>query len=93
MDLFTVMRSKDCKCRHHIDQQRQGNVHHQGLHKEQDMMLSLTSSREKFTLKALIMLRDEERQCTKAVVANPGVDLMIKEFLDVVDGERVFTIH
>ena len=56
-------------------------------------MLSLTSSREKFTLKALIMLRDEERQCKKAVVANPGVDLMIKEFLDVVDGERVFTIH
>ena len=39
------------------------------------------------------MLRDEERQCKKAVVANPGVDLMIKEFLDVVDGEQVFTIH
>ena len=88
------MRSEDCERRHHIDRQRRGNVRRQGLHKERDTTLGLASRREKLALEALVVLRDEERWRTKATTTtDPRVDLMIKELLDVVDGEQVFVIH
>ena len=88
------MRSKDRESRHRIDRQRRGDVGRQGLRKERDTTLGLASSREKLALETLIMLRDEERRRTKAAATtNPGVDLMIKKLLNVVDGEQVFAIH
>jgi len=51
----------------------------QGLGKERNMMLGLASSREELFHEALIMLRDEERWCTKAAVTSNN--LMIEEFL------------
>ena len=92
--LFAVMRRKHRKRRHGIDRQRLGHGRRERLRKERDTPLRLAPAREELALEALVALRDEERgraQAAAAVLA--GVDLVVEQPLDVVDGEQVLAVH
>jgi len=66
----------------------------QGLSKERNPTLSLTARWEKLPFEALLTLRDEERRGTKtSSTTSTSINLMVEQFLDVVDGQEMLTVH
>jgi hypothetical protein len=63
------------------------------LSKERDSTFSFSVLWQELALEPRIRLRNEERWCPQTASAVSGVNLMVEELLDMVDGEEVFAIH
>lgn len=88
------MRCQNCKCRHGIDRQRLGYRRRKRLSEEGDAPFCFASWGEELALESLVTLGDEEGGSAEAAAAtNSSIDLMIEQFLYVVDREQVLTIH
>jgi len=88
------MRSQDHKRGHCINRNRQRQIGCQALCEERDSPFSFTTSGEEFSLGFLVSLGHEERRWTEAPPAfGTGVNLVVEQVLDMVDGQQVFTVH
>jgi hypothetical protein len=87
------MRGKNSKCRHSVHGNRFGYRGGERLDKEGDSTFSRSILWEELPLEPRIRLRNKERRRSQTISAVGGVDLMVKELLDVVDGEEVLAIH
>jgi hypothetical protein len=63
------------------------------LSKERDSTFSFSVLWQELALEPRIRLRNEERWRPQTASAVSGVNLMVEELLDMVDGEEVFAIH
>ena len=87
------MRGKNSKCRHSVHGNRFRYRGGERLGKEGDSTFSLSILWEELPLEPRIRLRNKEWRRSQTTSAVGGVDLMVKEFVDVVDGEEVLAIH
>ena len=87
------MRGKNSKCRHSIHGKRFGYRGSERLDKEGDSTFSLSILWEELPLEPRIRLRNKEWRRPQTTLAVGSVDLMVKELLDVVDGEEVLATH
>jgi hypothetical protein len=87
------MRGKNSKCRHSVHRNQFRYRGGERLGKEGDSTFSLSILWEELPLEPRIRLRNKEWQHPQTTSAVSGVDLMVKELLDVVDGEEVLAIH
>jgi len=88
------MGNQDRECGHGIYRYRLRYFGCQALSKERNPALGFTTRWEKFSLVLLISLSHKERRSSETTSsAGASVYLMVEEFLDVVDGEEMFTIH
>jgi hypothetical protein len=86
------MRGKNSKCRHSVYGNRFGYRGSERLGKEGDSTFSLSILWEE-PLEPMIRLRNKEWRRPQTASAVGDVDLMVKELLDVVDGEEVLATH
>jgi hypothetical protein len=64
------------------------------LSEERDSSLGLGSLWEELGLQALIALGNEEGgRSQRSLALVVGLDLMVEELLDMVDGEEVLSVH
>ena len=88
------MRRQNRERWHSINRQWLRDGRRERLRKERDTALRLAPAREELALEALVALRDEERGRAQAPAAVlPGVDLVVEQPLDVVDGEQMLAVH
>ena len=88
------MGCQDGESGHGIDRKGLRDGCCQGLSKERNPTLSLTARREKLPFEAFLPLRDEERRGTEtSSTTNTSINLMVEQFLDMVDGQEMLTVH
>jgi len=79
---------------HSIDRQGFGNRGGKRLSKEGDATFSLASRGEELAFEGLVALANEERGGAQAsATSSTCIDLVVEQFLDVIDGEEMFPVH
>ena len=84
--LLTIMRCQDRKCGHSVDQNGLREFGCQALHEERDSSFCFATGGEELSLRLLVSWGREERRRTEAPPASrTGIDLVVKQVLDVID--------
>ena len=94
MYLLAVVKREHRERWHSVDRNGLRDLRRKRLREERDATLGLAPRREELARATAATLRDEERRRTETPLAGlASVHLVVKELLDVLNGEQVLAVH